>query len=242
MPMKMYITREAETLARAAHKNVVHFLGLEQPAEMYHKVLVMEYCSEGSLIDMIKAKPTGLTAPEFIQFTKNVHDVMQHLWEKNIIHRDIKPSNILISKDNSGQTIYKLADFGAARFLNHNETYRSLYGTFDYSHPDIIGKMFLGIEPPSPYSYNNELWPIGAMFYQAATGQLPFSQSLGKSDPLTMYKMTTEKKPGCISAKEQNGEIEFSQGFPNSCELNESLKQIYSTFLAGLLEVSIHFI
>lgn len=35
MPMKMYITREAETLARAAHKNVVHFLGLEQPAEMY---------------------------------------------------------------------------------------------------------------------------------------------------------------------------------------------------------------
>lgn len=51
-----------------------------------------------------------------------------HLYRMNIIHRDIKPENILVSKS-TGHTVYKLADFGSARLLTHQQTYKIVEGT-----------------------------------------------------------------------------------------------------------------
>lgn len=242
----MYIKREAETLALTDHQCVVKFLGLEPSAELLHKVLVMEYCDQGNLFDLIESKPNGMTSFEFIRFCKNIFGAMHHLWEKNIIHRDIKPANILVAKANDGQIIYKLADFGASRTLQHDATFTSIYGTPEYLHPDIFAKMYgkaIDVIPTThQFSYIYELWSIGITVFEVATGFLPFAPEQGRDDLKTMFKMATMKPEGSIYAKQlKNGEIEWFKNFPESCELHRSLKEILPPFLAGLLKVSIRY-
>lgn len=57
---------------------------------------------------------------------------MNHLRENGIIHRDIKPGNIMRVIGEDGQSVYKLTDFGAARELEDDEQFVSLYGTEEY--------------------------------------------------------------------------------------------------------------
>lgn len=65
---------------------------------------------------------------------------MNHLRENGIVHRDIKPGNIMRVIGEDGQSVYKLTDFGAARELEDDEQFVSLYGTEEYlvSHASVI--------------------------------------------------------------------------------------------------------
>lgn len=65
---------------------------------------------------------------------------MNHLRENGIVHRDIKPGNIMRVIGEDGQSVYKLTDFGAARELEDDEQFVSLYGTEEYlvSSSDLI--------------------------------------------------------------------------------------------------------
>lgn len=57
---------------------------------------------------------------------------MNHLRENGVVHRDIKPGNIMRLVGSQGQSIYKLTDFGAARDLEDDEKFISVYGTEEY--------------------------------------------------------------------------------------------------------------
>lgn len=57
---------------------------------------------------------------------------MNHLRENGVVHRDIKPGNIMRLVGEDGQSIYKLTDFGAARELEDDEKFVSVYGTEEY--------------------------------------------------------------------------------------------------------------
>lgn len=57
---------------------------------------------------------------------------MNHLRESSVVHRDIKPGNIMRLVGDAGQSIYKLTDFGAARELDDDEQFVSVYGTEEY--------------------------------------------------------------------------------------------------------------
>ena len=57
---------------------------------------------------------------------------MKHLQDKEIVHRDLKPGNIMCCHGPDGRSVYKLADFGAARELAEGENFVSLYGTEEY--------------------------------------------------------------------------------------------------------------
>lgn len=57
---------------------------------------------------------------------------MKHLRDMHIIHRDLKPGNIMKFIGEDGISIYKLTDFGAARVLEDDQPFMSLYGTEEY--------------------------------------------------------------------------------------------------------------
>ncbi|XP_055309895.1 serine/threonine-protein kinase TBK1-like [Sitodiplosis mosellana] len=205
---------------------------------MDEQVLIME-CCKGNMQDLIDTNPNGLTSDEFIKFCQNLVDAIQHMHNKNVIHRDVKPTNILLMHHN-GQTIYKLADFGAARFLGDNETYGSLYGTFEYVHPDIFAKFYakaLDISyPKQTFNDYHELWSVGVTIFEVASGRLPFNPKKGRADHKQMYRMMKQKQTDCISAEETECGINWSRELPENCHLDESVKQVITPLLAGLLQ------
>ena len=82
---------------------------------------------------------------------------------QDIIHRDIKPQNIMVQPDGN----IKVMDFGIARAKNAGLTQTSsVLGTAHYISPEQAQGKELG---PS-----SDIYSLGVVMYEAATGQLPF--------------------------------------------------------------------
>jgi len=232
--------REFEVLKKVNHPNIVKLLSIEEESETQQKVLIMELCTGGSLFNILD-KPVncyGLEEQEFLSVLKHLAAGMKHLNELCIVHRDLKPGNIMKYISEEGYSIYKLTDFGAARELEEDQQFVSLYGTEEYLHPTLFERAVLRKQTTKSFKANVDLWSIGVTLYHIATGSLPFRPFGGRKNKETMFKITTEKQSGIISGVQhsENGEIEWSKMLPKSCLLSLSLQQLITPLLAGLLE------
>ncbi|KAM6146153.1 serine/threonine-protein kinase TBK1 isoform 2-T2 [Phoenicopterus ruber ruber] len=219
--------REFEVLKKLNHKNIVKLFAIEEETTTRHKVLVMEFCPCGSLYTVLEepSNAFGLPESEFLIVLRDVVAGMNHLRENGIVHRDIKPGNIMRVIGEDGQSVYKLTDFGAARELEDDEQFVSLYGTEEYLHPDMYERAVLRKEHQKKYGATVDLWSIGVTFYHAATGSLPFRPFEGpRRNKEVMYKIITGKPSGAISGiqKAENGPIEWSWEMPVSCSLSKA--------------------
>ncbi|NXG31597.1 IKKE kinase, partial [Dromaius novaehollandiae] len=233
--------REFEMLRKLNHKNIVKLFAVEETGTSKQKVLVMEYCSSGSLLNVLEdpANAFGLSESEFLIVLQCVVAGMNHLRENGVVHRDIKPGNIMRLMGEDGQSIYKLTDFGAARELDDDEKFVSVYGTEEYLHPDMYERAVLRKPQQKAYGVTVDLWSIGVTFYHAATGSLPFIPFGGpRRNKEIMYKITTEKPPGAIAGvqRQENGTIEWSYELPTTCRLSAGLKVQLIPILANILE------
>ncbi|XP_042671790.1 serine/threonine-protein kinase TBK1 isoform X1 [Centrocercus urophasianus] len=233
--------REFEVLKKLNHKNIVKLFAIEEETTTRHKVLVMEFCPCGSLYTVLEepSNAFGLPESEFLIVLRDVVAGMNHLRENGIVHRDIKPGNIMRVIGEDGQSVYKLTDFGAARELEDDEQFVSLYGTEEYLHPDMYERAVLRKEHQKKYGATVDLWSIGVTFYHAATGSLPFRPFEGpRRNKEVMYKIITGKPSGAISGiqKAANGPIEWSWEMPISCSLSKGLQVLLTPVLANILE------
>uniref|UniRef100_A0A8B9LCQ5 Protein kinase domain-containing protein n=1 Tax=Astyanax mexicanus TaxID=7994 RepID=A0A8B9LCQ5_ASTMX len=234
--------REFEVLKKLNHKNIVKLFAVEEESNSRHKVLVMEYCPYGSLYTVLEepSNAYGLPEDEFLIVLQDVVAGMNHLREYGIVHRDIKPGNIMRVIGEDGRSVYKLTDFGAARELEDDEQFVSLYGTEEYLHPDMYERAVLRKDHQKKYGATVDLWSIGVTFYHAATGCLPFRPFEGpRRNKEVMYKIITEKPSGAISGhqKFENGKIEWCAEMPVSCSLSRGLQCLLTPVLANILEV-----
>jgi tetratricopeptide (TPR) repeat protein len=91
-----------------------------------------------------------------------------------IIHRDLKPGNLRITRDGH----LKILDFGLAEIVDPGKDLASaetitinltLTGTVPYMAPE----QFDGV-----YDQRTDLWSVGAVLYEMATGHLPFTETV----------------------------------------------------------------
>lgn len=226
------------------HQNIVHFYGIEQiqDIEQTRRAIVMEYCSDGNLMQKIDANPNGFGRAEFFHFATQFVSGFEYLIHQNIAHRDLKPDNVMVSMCSNGLSCYKIGDFGAARQLKRREKYSSLYGTYEYLHPDLFIKYYyrlLGIKPKvNEFDCTHDFWSLGVTLYEVATGSLPFAPTNNRGDKKIMFEMITQKKPGDIAAVQTENGIEWLNSLPDysSVATDEHVTQ----FLAKLIDVSRH--
>lgn len=187
--------REFEVLQKVNHENIVKLLAIEDDQEGRGKVIVMELCTGGSLFNILDDPENtyGLPAREFRLVLEHLSAGMKHLRDNNLVHRDLKPGNIMKFISEDGQTIYKLTDFGAARELEDNQPFVSLYGTEEYLHPDLYERAVLRKSVSKTFTANIDLWSIGVTLYHVATGNLPFRPYGGRKNKETMHLITTKK-------------------------------------------------
>ncbi|XP_056324124.1 inhibitor of nuclear factor kappa-B kinase subunit epsilon [Danio aesculapii] len=234
--------REFDVLQMLNHVNIVKLFAVEEIlSNPKQKILVMEYCSGGSLLNMLEQPEHafGLPESEFLIVLQCVVQGMNHLRENGVVHRDIKPGNIMRQVGEDGRSVYKLADFGAARELEDDEKFVSIYGTEEYLHPDMYERAVLQNSRPKAYGVSVDLWSIGVTIYHTATGSLPFRPFGGpRKNREIMYKIISEKPAGAIAGVQmkEGGHIEWRDKLPLSCQLSEGLKTQLVPVLANILQ------
>lgn len=185
--------REARTLARLAHPNIVTVFDFGSTDSMPY--LVMEYIDGVNLRDAIQMG--RVKAERALEIVQQICQALQYAHDSGIIHRDIKPENILI--DRRGHV--KIADFGLAKLLEPTpEEFtltgtRQVMGTLSYMAPEQI-------EKPHTVDHRADLYSLGVVFYELLTGELPIGRfalpsekSLCGSGLDEVVMRTLEKEP-----------------------------------------------
>lgn len=216
--------REFEVLKKVKHENIVKLLAIEEEQDGKGRVIVMELCTGGSLFNILDdpENSNGLPEDEFLLVLDHLAAGMKHLRDNNLVHRDLKPGNIMKFVTLDGSTIYKLTDFGAARELDDDQQFMSLYGTEEYLHPDMYERAVLRKPVGKTFGATVDLWSIGVTMYHVATGNLPFRPFGGRRNKETMYYITAKKASGVISGVQtsENGEIIWSRELADTCLLS----------------------
>ncbi|KAK6176923.1 hypothetical protein SNE40_015127 [Patella caerulea] len=236
--------RELDLLRKLKHENIITLYDIERQSSTGVLVIIMEYCEGGSLHALLDQPQYNFGLPEelFLLVLKNVVDGIKYLSSIGIIHRDIKPGNIMRCFTESGKVSFKLTDFGAARELEEEENFTSMYGTEEYLYPAMYETAVLHLPTGQQFDGKVDLWSLGVTFYHSATGKLPFLPYGGRNNRETMFKIISQKESGVISGVQhfESGPIHWSRELPQTCLLSGGLKSILVPLLSGLMETNQH--
>jgi eukaryotic-like serine/threonine-protein kinase len=170
--------REAHAIAALSHPHicVVHDIGRDNGTDY----LVMELLEGETLAERLRrAKARPLPMPDVLRYATEIADALDKAHRAGIVHRDLKPANIMLTK--SG---VKLLDFGLAKLkgpavpismtaIEHATTTGgpktatgTILGTVHYMSPEQVE----GREADA----RADIWALGAVSYEMATGTRPF--------------------------------------------------------------------
>ena len=177
--------REAETVARLHHTNIVPIfaVGCERGVHYY----AMQFIEGRSLADVLdESQRTGrpLAAEDVARWGLEAAEALAHAHQRRVIHRDIKPSNLLIDAEG----VVWLTDFGLAKRADEVTLTLSgaLMGTPRYMSPEQAEAM------KRPVDHRTDLYSLGASLYELATGRPVFNSSTPHG---VVIQILTEEPP-----------------------------------------------
>ena len=166
--------REARAASSLNHPGICTIHELNESAES--PFIVMELLEGSSLEKLYRGH--AMPYPKLVEMGVQLADALDAAHHKGILHRDIKPANIFVTQ--SGQA--KLLDFGLAKFDDASSegvvgadaptaqnplTSSGLsVGTVAYMSPEQARG--------EPLDARSDLFGLGVVFYEMATGQHPF--------------------------------------------------------------------
>ena len=102
---------ELQILEETHHPHITRVFELLEDKRCYY--IVMELITGGNLFDMIK-KERSFTESRAANIIKQLVLALCYMHGLNIMHRDLKPENLLTEKEEDGNIVIKLTDFGFA--------------------------------------------------------------------------------------------------------------------------------
>jgi serine/threonine protein kinase/tetratricopeptide (TPR) repeat protein len=165
--------REARAASALNHPNICTIYAIEEHQDT--PFIVMELLEGETLQQMIEGRRVEL--PQFLDIACQVTAALEAAHAKGIVHRDIKPANIFVGP--GGQV--KVLDFGLAKIEGAASSGHSLGETVAVVHLTQPGSTLGTVAYMSPeqargasIDARTDLFSIGAVLYQMATGALPF--------------------------------------------------------------------
>jgi serine/threonine-protein kinase len=163
-------TREARTLARLNHPNIVSVFEFGNVENIYY--FLMEYVDGSTLREVVRASQL---APEHaLAIVPKLCEALQYAHDNAVVHRDIKPENILIAKDGS----VKIADFGLSRIVG-NETHATVQTALTQAHQVLGTPRYMApeqLEGSHKVDHRADIYSLGVVFYEMLTGELPIGR------------------------------------------------------------------
>jgi Tol biopolymer transport system component len=179
--------REARAASALNHPNVATIYEIGESDGIHW--IAMEFVEGETLAERIKGVPQSLDSVLAVGI--QVSEGLKSAHGRGIIHRDIKPSNLMLTPE--GQV--KILDFGLARRVRvaAQATACSIVsdpptapgvvmGTARYMSPEqVLGQ---------PVDHRTDLFSLGAVLYEMATGRSPFA---GGTFPVVFSSIVHEK-------------------------------------------------
>lgn len=149
--------REALSAAQLNHPNIMGIYDVGE--ENDHSYLIVEYVEGEPLYSFIPSPPQVVA-----EYGRQICLALDYAHQRNVIHRDIKPANIHITP--AGQV--KIMDFGLAITPDSKRltAMGRIIGTPAYLSPEQAQGLKL--------DYRTDLYSLGIVLYELATGVLPF--------------------------------------------------------------------
>lgn len=154
---------EAQAAAALNHPNICGVYEIEEVDDRLF--MVLPFLDGESLDKRIEQSP--LPIPDLLNVSVHVAQALQEAHSKGIVHRDVKPGNVMVQQ--KGQLLHcVLMDFGLARLSQGTRLTRagSQLGTAAYMSPEQV--------EGSEVDQRTDIWSLGVVIYEMASGQLPF--------------------------------------------------------------------
>jgi eukaryotic-like serine/threonine-protein kinase len=169
------LLHEARASSSLNHPNIctIHEVG-ETDGELY---IVMELVEGKSLRDLSAAG--GLPTESVLRYGSQIAGALARAHDRDIVHRDLKTANIVVTSEG----LVKVLDFGLAKQVGSGmlegptrsfatvQNASSVSGTLPYLAPEILRG--------DAADYRSDLWALGVVLYEAASGRLPFEGRTG---------------------------------------------------------------
>ena len=165
--------REARTVARLNHPNIVVLHSLEEDDGI--RFLTMELVEGQSLATLVA--PGGLPISRILEVAIPLTEALVAAHERGIIHRDLKPGNVMVTHEGR----VKVLDFGLAKVAASEGTAQDetlvvttgplsidgqVLGTAPYMAPEQIRGHTVDAR--------SDLFALGVILYELAAGRRPF--------------------------------------------------------------------
>lgn len=154
---RRHLAREARLLLSLTHPHLVRAYDYVTPADG-PPLLVLENLTGATLSYILDGGRERLGVEDLAHLGQHLCSALRYLHSSDYLHLDVKPSNIIATDG-----IARLIDLSLAR---HPGRCAAGVGTPGYMSPEQVCGGHLG--PPA------DVWGVGLVLYQAATGMQPF--------------------------------------------------------------------
>jgi len=157
------LQREARAVAKLNHDGILQIFDYSGD-DAESSFIVTEFIDGQTLKQFLANRK--LPVPELAALiVLEVGSALAHAHSFGIIHRDVKPENVMVRKDGA----IKLMDFGVAQVvdLERMTVTGQILGSPAYMAPEVLDGKTL--------DFRSDVFSLGVMLYQMATGVLPFA-------------------------------------------------------------------
>jgi len=238
--------REARAASALNHPSICTVYAIEQHERQHF--IVMELLEGQTLAQMIGRQPFGID--QLLPIATQIADALESAHAKGIVHRDIKPANVFVNP--RGQV--KILDFGLAKIEGGR---RGAAGSGDDSRLDTMGARdeltvrgtTLGtvsyMSPEQARGHltdaRTDLFSLGTVLYQMATGTLPFPgetsavvfEAILNRDPAPIGQTGSALPPGFGRILEKALEKDRNLRYQTATELKTDLLRLKRDLESG---------
>lgn len=241
--------REARAASALNHPNICTVFAIEQDEQQ--PFIVMELLEGQSLAQMLGRTPIDIE--QLLNFAIQIADALESAHAKGIAHRDIKPANIFVTS----RTQVKILDFGLAKvevsglqldaagsqretveFGEELTTPGATLGTVSYMSPEQARGQFTDCR--------TDLFSMGTLFYQMATGVLPFQgetpaliyESILNRDPVPIMQLNPSLPAGFGRIVEKALEKDRNLRYQTATDMKTDLVRLKRDLDSGHKRVS----
>lgn len=176
--------REFEVSQQLPHAHIVEVLDF-QPTPDGSYALVMEFLYGEELRATLKR--AGVLPPaRVIRLLSQVAIGLDEAHRRRLVHRDLKPDNLFLCQTPDGD-IVKILDFGSVKDKADNAKKLTVMGTTIGSPYYMAPEQAQGLDT---LDHRADVWALGAIVYEAITGQVPFN---GPTGPAILLQILTKE-------------------------------------------------